>query len=95
MSASGYVRISWSKGNRSRWQNAEYDQAYEAARTELDDDKRAALFIKMNDLIVKNFVHLSIVNRKSVYGKANSLQNINYSTWDVDYWNIANWTRQG
>jgi peptide/nickel transport system substrate-binding protein len=86
---------SWSKGNRSRWQNAEYDQAYEAARTELDDAKRAELFIKMNDLIVKNFVHLSIVNRKSVYGKANSLQNINYSTWDVDYWNIANWTRQG
>ncbi len=86
---------SWSKGNRSRWQNAEYDQAYEAARTELDDDKRAQLFIKMNDLIVQNFVHLAIVNRKSVYGRSNTLQNINYSTWDVDYWNIANWTRQG
>ncbi|HEY8599641.1 MAG TPA: peptide ABC transporter substrate-binding protein [Thermomicrobiales bacterium] len=85
----------WSLGNRSRWQNAEYDKLWESAKTELDDAKRAQLFIKMNDLVIQNFIHLSIVNRKSVYGRANSLQNINYSTWDVDYWNIANWTRQG
>ncbi len=84
----------WSKGNRSRWINADYDKAYEAARTELDEDKRAQLFIQMNDLIVKNYVHIPLVNRKSVYGRAKALQNINYSTWDVDYWNIANWTRQ-
>jgi len=84
----------WSLGNRSRWQNAEYDKLWEAAKTELDDDKRAQLFIKMNDLVIQNFIHLPIVNRKNVYGRANSLQNINFSTWDVDYWNIANWTRQ-
>mgnify|MGYP001066407370 CR=1 FL=1 len=86
---------SWSKGNRSRWQNADYDKLWEAAKTELDDTKRAQLFIQMNDLIVKNFVHISVVNRKSVYGRAKNLTGINYSTWDVDYWNIANWTRQG
>ena len=85
---------SWSKGNRSRWINAEYDAAYEAARTELDNAKRAQLFIKMNDLVIQNYVHIPIINRKSVYGRAKALQNINYSTWDVDYWNIANWTRQ-
>jgi len=85
----------WSLGNRSRWQNADYDKLWEAAKTELDDDKRAQLFIKMNDLVIQNFIHLPIVNRKSVYGRSNTLQNINYSTWDVDYWNIANWTRQG
>jgi len=85
----------WSKGNTSRWQNADYDKLYEAARTELDDTKRAQLFIQMNDLIVKNFVHIALVNRKSVFGRAKTLQNINFSTWDVDYWNIANWVRQG
>ncbi len=85
----------WSKGNRSRWQNADYDKAFNAAKTELDDKKRAQLFIQMNDLIVQNYVHISLVNRKSVYGRAKALQNINYTNWDVDYWNIANWTRQG
>ncbi len=85
----------WSKNNRSRWQNAEYDKLYEAARTELDDAKRAQIFIQMNDLIVQNYVHIAVINRKSVYGRSKTLQNINYSTWDVDYWNIANWTRQG
>lgn len=84
----------WSKGNRSRWQNADYDKLWNAAQTELDDAKRAKLFIQMNDLIVQNNVHIALVNRKSVYGRAKNLQNINYTTWDVDYWNIANWTRQ-
>jgi len=83
----------WSLGNRSRWQNAEYDAAWTAARTELDDKKRAALFIQMNDLIVKNFIHISLVNRKGVHGRATALKNVNITTWDVDYWNIANWTK--
>ncbi len=85
----------WSKGNRSRWQNAEYDQAWNAAKSELDDAKRAQLYIKMNDLIVKNNVHISLVNRSLAHGRAKTLQNINLTTWDVEYWNIANWTRQG
>ncbi len=85
----------WSLGNRSRWQNADYDKLYDAAKTELDDAKRAQQFIQMNDLIVKNYVHISLVNRKGVHGRTKALQNINLTTWDVDYWNIANWTRQG
>ena len=85
----------WSLGNRSRWINADYDQAWKAAQSELDDAKRAQLFIKMNDLIVQNYVHISLVNRKGVNGRVKTLQNINNTTWDVDYWNIANWTRQG
>ena len=85
----------WSLGNTSRWQNADYDKAWNAARTELADTKRAQLFIRMNGLIVQNYVHIALVNRKSVDGRAKNLQNVNYSTWDVDYWNIANWVRQG
>jgi len=86
---------SWSKGNRSRWQNADYDKLWVAAQTELDDAKRAQQFVQMNDLIVQNYVHISVVNRKSVYGRAKTLTNINYTNWDVDYWNIANWVKQG
>jgi peptide/nickel transport system substrate-binding protein len=85
----------WSLGNRSRWQNPDYDKLWNAAKTELDDAKRAQQFIQMNDLIVQNYVHISVVNRKSVYGRVNALQNINYTNWDVDYWNIANWVKQG
>jgi peptide/nickel transport system substrate-binding protein len=83
----------WSLGNNSRWQNADYDKLWNSAKSELDPAKRAQLFIQMNDLIVKNFVHISLVNRKGAYGRASALTNINNTTWDVDYWNIANWTK--
>ena len=37
----------------TRWRNEEYDKAYKAAEAELDPVKRAALFISMNDLVVR------------------------------------------
>ena len=40
----------WQGRNITRWQNEEYDKIYRAAESELDPVKRAALFIRMNDL---------------------------------------------
>ena len=41
----------WQGRNITRWRNEEYDTAVRAAEDELDPVKRAALFIKMNDLM--------------------------------------------
>jgi len=49
----------------------------------------------MNDILIGGAVVVPIVDRKNVFGRAKSLQNIGYTQWDSDYWNIANWTRQG
>jgi peptide/nickel transport system substrate-binding protein len=42
----------WQGRNAVRWKNDEYDKAYRAAEAELDPVKRAALFIKMNEMVI-------------------------------------------
>src|SRR6058998_3657900 len=42
----------WQGRNVSRWQSKEYDEIYKQVEQELDAVKRAALFIKLNDLVV-------------------------------------------
>jgi len=83
----------WSGANYSRWSSPDFDKLYNQAKTELDVNKRTQLFIQMNDLGVNNFVHIPLINRKTVFGRSKALQNIDYTLWDVQYWNIANWTR--
>lgn len=83
----------WAGGNRSRYQNPEYDKLWDQAKAEMDPRKRAQLFVQMNDIVVQNVVHIPLVSAKSVFAHAKNLQNINYTIWDSQYWNIANWTR--
>jgi peptide/nickel transport system substrate-binding protein len=52
--------------NTCRWQNAEYDRLFSASEGELDPVKRAALFIAMNDLIIKEVVVIPVVTRPQV-----------------------------
>jgi peptide/nickel transport system substrate-binding protein len=59
----------------------------------LDEQKRAQLFIQMNDIVIQQAVLVPRVDRKSVFGRAKDLQGISYSPWDSDYWNIANWRK--
>src|SRR5207237_8718558 len=49
--------------NKTRWRNEEYDKTWKAAETEMDPVKRAALFIKMNDLVIQNVVVIPVVVR--------------------------------
>src|SRR6185369_8420099 len=46
----------WAGRNITRWRSAEYDRLWKAADTEMDPVKRAALFVKMNDLVIQNVV---------------------------------------
>ena len=41
----------WQGRNITRWKSEEYDKTFRAAEGELDPVKRAALFIRMNDLV--------------------------------------------
>ena len=47
----------------------------------------------MNDIVIQQAVLVPLVDRKSVFGRAKDLQSINYTPWDSDYWNIANWRK--
>jgi peptide/nickel transport system substrate-binding protein len=83
----------WSGRNYQRYSNPDYDKAWDQAKSELDAPKRAQLFIQMNDILIQGDVVVPLVDRKSVFGRAKTLKNINYTPWDTDYWNIANWVK--
>jgi peptide/nickel transport system substrate-binding protein len=84
----------WQGRNITRWRNEEYDKTYRAAETELDPVKRAALFIKMNDLVIQNVVVIPVVFRPRVSAVSNRMR-VEQSGWDSDFWNLANWYREG
>jgi peptide/nickel transport system substrate-binding protein len=80
--------------NFTRWQNAEFDQLYEAGDCELDPVKRAALFIAMNDLVIRNVVVIPVVARRDVTAHVNNLQ-APLSGWDTNMYALQDWYRDG
>jgi peptide/nickel transport system substrate-binding protein len=53
----------WQGQNIGRWQSSEFDALFRAAEGEMDAVKRAALFIQMNDLVVRDGYVLPIIDR--------------------------------
>ena len=80
----------WQGRNISRWRSEEYDKTYRAAEAELDPVKRAALFIRMNDLVIAGRHIIPVVYRPRVSAVAAKL-NAPLSGWDNDLWNLRDW----
>jgi peptide/nickel transport system substrate-binding protein len=83
----------WQGRNICRWSNEEYDKAFRAAETELDPVKRAALFIRMNDLVVNSHVVIPLISRPRVRGAALTLVS-SLSGWDLDFSALHDWYRE-
>jgi peptide/nickel transport system substrate-binding protein len=83
----------WQGRNVPRWKNEEYDAAFKASQNELDSVKRAALFIKMNDLVVGDPGVIPEVYRPRVDAMAKNLR-VPLSGWDNDFWNLRDWYRK-
>jgi len=79
--------------NKTRWRNEEYDKTWKAAETEMDPVKRAALFVKMNDLVIQNVVVIPVVFRPRVAAISNRLRDAVQSGWDSDFWALAYWSK--
>jgi peptide/nickel transport system substrate-binding protein len=84
----------WQGRNITRWRSAEYDKLYRVAESELDPVKRAALFIKMNEMVIQNIVVIPVVFRPRVAAVSNRMH-VEQSGWDSDFWNLQNWYREG
>ena len=82
----------WQGRNITRWRSEEYDKAFRAAQGELDPVKRAALFIRMNDLVCGGQAVIPVVNRPKVSAVSHKLR-LSISGWDNDLWNLADWYR--
>ena len=83
----------WQGRNITRWRSEEYDALFRAAEAELDPVKRAALFIKMNDLVCGGPVVIPVVARPKVAAIAGTLR-CDISGWDTDTGNLRNWYRE-
>jgi peptide/nickel transport system substrate-binding protein len=83
----------WQGRNLTRWRNEEYDRTYRDSQSELDPVKRAALFMRMNDLICLDNNVIPVVQRPRVLGVASKLR-VDISGWDIDLGNLRDWYRE-
>ncbi|WP_137180872.1 peptide ABC transporter substrate-binding protein [Roseomonas sp. AR75] len=83
----------WQGRNIVRWRNEEYDRIFRDAEGELDPVKRAALFIRMNDLIVGSNHIIPLVKRPLVSASLNNLNTV-LSAWDNTHWLLSDWFRE-
>jgi peptide/nickel transport system substrate-binding protein len=84
----------WQGRNITRWRSDEYDKLFRSSEGELDPVKRAAMFVRMNELVVDNQVVIAVVYRPRVAAVATKLR-APLSGWDNDFWNLKDWYREG
>src|SRR6266481_2632358 len=83
----------WQGRNITRWQSKEYDDNFKAGQSELDPVKRAAIFIKANDMVINDQVVIPVVARPAVQAMALKLK-ATMSGWDNNTWDIQDWYKE-
>ena len=83
----------WQGQNFPRWINPEFDKAVDAADNETDPVKRAALYIKCNDLMWQDTVVIPVMHRLKVQACSNTLRPA-MSGWANETDNIQDWYRE-
>jgi peptide/nickel transport system substrate-binding protein len=81
----------WTLGNTGRWRSEEYDRLWRASEGEMDPVRRVALFIRMNDLVIREGVVIPIVWRNEATAVSSRLRGVEISPWESNLWNIAHW----
>jgi peptide/nickel transport system substrate-binding protein len=84
----------WAGRNICRYVNPEYDRLFKEGQSELDPVKRAATFIKLNDIVVNDHIIIALISRPRVRGGALTLVT-SLSGWDLDFSALQNWYREG
>ncbi len=82
----------WQGDNLGRWRSAEFDALYRQADTELDPVKRAALLVRMNDLVVGDGYVIPVVARSEVTARVRSLV-APISAWRLSLDQVHDWYR--
>ncbi len=84
----------WQGRNVTRFRNEDYDRAYKAADSELDPVKRAAHFIRMNDIVIQNVVVIPVLWRNGVSASSARLRGMDLTGWDSTFWRLPYWYRE-
>jgi peptide/nickel transport system substrate-binding protein len=85
----------WQGRNITRWTSKEADDAFKASQIELDPVKRAAHFIKINDLACNDHAIIPVVYRPTVQALNSKLRGATATGWDSNFWDLHNWYKEG
>jgi peptide/nickel transport system substrate-binding protein len=80
----------WQGRNITRYRNKAWDDLYDKAEKELDPIKRAAMYIEMNDMVVRDRAVVGVIARAGVSAMNGKLQ-ANPSGWDSNFWDLFDW----
>lgn len=89
----GQKSNNWSGRNFLKWKNDEYDKLFEQVLVEQDPEKAAQMWQQLNDLVVKDYASVPLVDRKFSSGKAKNLSGPAPRAFDNETWNIQDWKR--
>ncbi len=81
----------WAGNNYNRWVNDEFNELWLQAKTELDPDTQAELFIAMNDLVIEDVARIGLVHRGSLAGYSKRIKGHENSSWEIAVYDIENW----
>jgi peptide/nickel transport system substrate-binding protein len=81
----------WSGTNATRFRNDEYDTLWRRAEGEIDPVKRAAMFIRMNDIVIQNVIVIPVLWRNGVSAVTKELQGMDLTGWDSNLWHLPYW----
>ncbi len=84
----------WLGANIPRWSNKQYDDRYQKLRQTPIGTDRENLVIKLNDLLVQNYVLIPLIDRAFASAFSNSLKGVRLNGWDSELWNIHEWYRE-
>ncbi len=82
----------WQGRNISRYASKEADDCFKEAQNSLDPVRRAALFIRMNDIFCGDNILLPVLARTRMAACSNRLT-ATLSGWDLDLWLLNAWFR--
>jgi len=83
----------WTGNNYSRYCNPEYDALWKQATTEINPEKQKKIWIKMNDMLVNNYIVIPLIHRAEVEGVNKNLTGVELTPWDLTVWNIKDWKK--
>jgi peptide/nickel transport system substrate-binding protein len=81
----------WSLPNWSRYCNPKFDELFQQSTTELDQTKRAELFVEMNELLIQDVAVIPLVSLTTPVIVSKELKGYDFTAWDSNTWNIADW----
>ena len=84
---------SWQGRNVLRFRSEEYDRVFREAESEMDPVKRAALIIRLNDVVGSSNHIIPLLNRPRIRARLNNLRVV-LTGWDADHWMLSDWYRE-